>query len=133
MNYQLSINLLRYKVARVMNVGGVPCVVLPIEHNDLYAKMDERNQVSAVYLNCSVWETKEPSKYGDTHYVKQSHSKEYREAQSEESKRQEPIIGNMKPMESRSLSTAVVEQAPTITDPVDWNAIAQQQNIFGDI
>ena len=106
------------KVA-VMNVGGEACIVLPIKRNDLYVSMDDRGKVKAVYLDLVHFENREPSQYGDTHMVKQSHSKEYRQTQSDEQRKAEPIIGNTRPMQA---PTVQAESLPTPDDgQLDWN------------
>jgi hypothetical protein len=124
MNYQFSVNLLRYKVARVMNISGKMCVVLPIEDNDLYAHTDDTGRISDVYLTCAAWETREPGRYGDTHYLKQSHSKERREAMSAEERRAEPILGNMRPIEMHTPTSASVPSSttPPQAEPINWDA-----------
>lgn len=45
---------------------------------------------SGTYLDIVIWPNKEPSTYGDTHVIKQSLSKEARDAGEKE-----PIIGNL--------------------------------------
>ena len=77
-NLNISINLLKMKSA-VMGIKGKEkvkkCVVIPIEDNDLYNKVDESGKVS-VFLNLTAWENRQTSQYGYTHMVKQSHTKE---------------------------------------------------------
>jgi len=117
-NLNVSINLLKLKAA-ILGVKGKEkikkCVVIPIEDNDLFSKVDDNGKVS-VYLNLTCWENRQVSQYGDTHMVKQSHSKEWNEAHTDEDRKAEPILGNAKPVvertvESVNVPTAEVEPA----------------------
>lgn len=97
-NYNINLDLLKLQAA-VMGIkskdGNVKqCVVIPIEDNDLYTSVKEGGKTS-VYLSLSAWQTSQVGKYGDSHYVKQYHSKKWREANPET---QTAIIGNMKPI-----------------------------------
>lgn len=104
-NLNISINLLKMKSA-VMGIRGneavKKCVVIPIEDNDLYSKVDENGNVS-VFLNLSCWENREVSQYGDTHMVKQSHSKAWNDSHTQEQRREEPILGNARPIVERTI------------------------------
>ncbi len=72
--------------------------------------MDENGNVS-VYLNLTCWANREVSQYGDTHMVKQSHSKEWNDAHNDEQKRNEPILGNARPVKEKSLEDVKVPEA----------------------
>ena len=119
-NLNVSINLLKMKAA-VMGIKspktGVTkkCVIIPVDDNDLYSKVADNGKVS-VYLNLTCWEN-ENSQFGDTHMVKQSHSKEWNEAHTDEDRRNEPILGNARPVVEKDINsvnvpTAEVEAAP---------------------
>lgn len=125
-NLNISVNLLKMKAA-VMGVKGKDkvkkCVVIPIEDNDLYSKVSDDGTVS-VYLNLTCWENREPSQFGDTHMVKQSHSKEWNETHTPEQRREEPILGNARPVAEKSIEqvnvpTANVEPMPFEGDDSD--------------
>lgn len=111
-NLSVSLNLMKMKAA-IMSVKGKEkvkkCIVIPIEDNDLYAKVNEDGHIS-LYLNLSLWETPQ-SQYGDSHYVKQSHSKEWSESHSEEERRSEPILGNARPIQMPTLDKLNVPEA----------------------
>ncbi len=97
-NLSIDINLLKLDKAAVVelknkNGENVKCVALPIEGNDLYASVNQTTGQPSVYLSLAAWENREKGKYGDTHYIKQSHSKQWREAHPDA---QTPIIGNGK-------------------------------------
>ncbi|MCD7942309.1 MAG: hypothetical protein LUH50_20950 [Bacteroides intestinalis] len=60
--------------------------------------MDDNSVAKSAYLDLSIFERKETGKYGDTHNMKQSFSKEYREATPKESLEKKPYLGNLKPL-----------------------------------
>lgn len=66
------------------------CIVIPIEKNNLF-----KGKEGAVYLDIIAFDVKD-SKFGDTHLVKQSLSKEVRDNMSEDEQKNQPIIGNLK-------------------------------------
>lgn len=77
------------------------CVCIPIEDADLFEADN-----GAVYLNCSVFEMRE-EKFGKTHIIKQSLSKDRYDAMTDDERRELPILGNLSPMEERQ------REAPT--------------------
>lgn len=103
MNYNQNINLLKLKNACIITVKGKTeskkGVFIPIQENDLYVAMDESLKPKGVHLGLSSWELKQKGQYGDTHLLKQSFSKEFRELMSEDELKNTPILGNMKPIE----------------------------------
>lgn len=98
MNYNIRLNLSALDSAAVLNIQGKEakkrCIVIPIEDNDMF------EGEKGVYLDIAASEVKEP-KYGDTHVLKVSLSKERYNALSDEEKKKIPIIGNMKPIVRR--------------------------------
>lgn len=103
MNYNQNLNLLKLKNACIITVKGKTeskkGVFIPIQENDLYVAMDESLKPKGVHLGLSSWELKQKGQYGDTHLLKQSFSKEFRELMSEDELKNTPILGNMKPLE----------------------------------
>lgn len=75
MNLQGSIDLLKLEKAGIATIRNKKCIVIPIEENDLYVSMDENLKAKAVYLGININERREPSRYGETHYCKQSYIK----------------------------------------------------------
>jgi hypothetical protein len=71
------------------------CICIPIKDNDLY--VGEKG----IYLNLTAWENNN-LKDGKTHLVKQSFSKDVRNAMTEEERKHIPILGDMKPFENTS-------------------------------
>lgn len=123
-----SINLARLSNVGIMNVKGKSgntkkCVVIPIEDNDLYIKVNEKTdmngnkKVSKIYaLGCEVYEKREPDQYGNTHYAKASVSKSYIESHSQEEveARNKIYLGDFKPVEIPSSNQAATIAAPTV-------------------
>jgi hypothetical protein len=88
-----KINLLNLFAVRQMQKGKdgeVECLVIPIEKNKLF--VGEKG----VYLNIVAFEIRDqkPDRK-DTHLVKQSFSKEIREAMTEEQLKSIPILGSL--------------------------------------
>lgn len=117
----ISINLLKMKAA-VMGIKGKEsvkkCVVIPIEDNDLYSKVSDDGKVS-VFLNLTAWETRNVSQFGDTHIIKQSHTKDWNESHNEEQKKAEPILGNGKPVAERTIEHVSVPVAEVVNEQSD--------------
>lgn len=98
-NYQLNIDLLRLQGAFVTNIKDREqtkrCVCIPIDDAGLYVGQ------KGCYLDLAAFQLQN-SQYGDTHCVKQSLSKQKRDAMTEEERKALPIIGNMRPIQSRT-------------------------------
>lgn len=109
MKYLLSnVNLMKLPCAAVMSAGGEDCLILPLSRNDLFVKRNDEGKVTMVSLDLVQWETHE-SRYGDSHYIKQSHSKEWTAKNGTQTT---PIIGNTKPMEKKEPVPAPAPVAP---------------------
>lgn len=105
-NFSGRINLLKFKNAGTMTIQGREsakrCVVIPIEDNHLFVSADDSFKAKACYCDFMAWENEQPGRYGDTHSIRQSLSKEVREGMSKEELNAIPFLGNMKPYESPS-------------------------------
>ena len=115
-NLNIDLNLLKFDNAFVMDIQGKTvtkrCVCIPIEENDIYVSKDEATgKAKAAYMHVTAWVSKE-EKFGQTHYVRQSLSKEYKEAHPEESK-SKPIVGNGSPVQIQNNAAQSVS-APTM-------------------
>lgn len=114
-SYIGKFDFLKLKNACVINVNGntgaKKGVFIPIEDNNLFVKMDENDKPKYAYLDFIAFENKSPSRFGDTHMIKQSFSKDARLNMSEEEKRMIPILGNMKPYEFKNPSQSSEESA----------------------
>lgn len=97
------------------------CLILPIEDNDIYTKVGEDGKIT-VRISFDVWENDNVSQYGDTHMVKQSHSKEWNESHNDEQKRAEPILGNARPIQLPSIDDVKVPEAQIEAAPFDGQA-----------
>jgi hypothetical protein len=86
-NLRGSIDLLKLVKSCVVDIKGVKCVVIPVEFNDIYVSKDEENKAKGAYLSLNIWQRREPSKYGKTHYVKPSFRKEFLERLTEEQRK----------------------------------------------
>lgn len=107
MNLQGSIDLLKLEKAGIATIKNKKCIVIPIEENDLYVSMDENLKAKAVYLGVNINERRDPSRFGKTHYCKQSLSRQYRDAHKPESEAKSKVyLGDFKPYEFEGSSNA---------------------------
>ncbi len=113
MNLQGSVDLLKLELAGITTINGKECLVIPVKENDIYVSVDENLKPKAAYLGLSIFERRETGKYGDTHNVKQSFSKEFREKIGVDAVKSKPYIGNFKPLEIRSNQQNPQQQQPT--------------------
>ena len=84
-----SVNLGRLENVGVMNVKGKTatkkCLVIPIEENDIYVKVEEKTNeqtgeitISKLYaLGIEIMEKREPDQWGNVCYAKLATSKEW--------------------------------------------------------
>lgn len=122
-NYSGKLDFLKLKNACVISINGKTGakkgVFVPIEENNLFVSIDENNKAKGVYFNFVALESKQISKFGDTHMIKQNLDKEVRAKMSEEEGKNIPILGNMKPFESKNA-------VQTVEAPV--NSIVQEED-----
>ena len=94
-NYSINVNLTKLRGAVVTNIKGRTatklCVIIPVDEAGLY--MGEKG----AYLDLTAYYLTEP-KYNETHMLKQKVDKNAYLAMGEEEKRQQPIIGGMRPL-----------------------------------
>lgn len=106
-----KVNLMQLHAIRKMITGAagpVECIVIPITKNKLF--IGEKG----VYLDLVAFEVKEKKTDSkDTHILKQSFSKEVREAMSDEELKSLPILGNLQVLsdsyEAEPTSTMAVQ------------------------
>lgn len=112
-NYTGKINLLMFKKAAIMNIKGATetkkSLVIPIEDNHFF--VGEKG----VYLDLNIRESRE-QKYDNTHFIVQNLPKEVYSTLTEEEKKQNPILGSMKPYGGGNLSENV-PTAATVENP----------------
>lgn len=113
-NLNLNINLLKLSQVGVATIHGVKCIVIPCEENDIFVSQDQQmGKAKGAYLHLTAWANKNgASQYGDTHMLKQSFSKEFRDAHPNVNQ-QSPIIGNGKPIQIQGSSINQVN-APNV-------------------
>lgn len=121
-NYSIKLDLKKMKEAGLVNIKGKDgrtrkCVVIPTDANrEIYVGN------KGIYLNLTAIETKEVSKFGDSHFIKGSVDKEAFEALSEEERRNLPILGNMKPLERKvqeMQAASIPDSAVSVADEED--------------
>lgn len=121
-NYKLigSLNLAKLTNVGLMNVKGKTgttkkCVVIPIEDNDIFIKVSEKTDTNGnkftnrnFGLGVEVYEKRETDRYGNTHYLKRSVSKEYVNSRTQEEidAMNKTYLGDMKPVEIPSSNQA---------------------------
>lgn len=121
-NYSIKLDLKKMKEAGLVNIKGKDgrtrkCVVIPTDVNHEICLGNK-----GIYLNLTAIETKEVSKFGDSHFIKGSIDKEAFEALSEEERRNLPILGNMKPLERKvqeMQATSIPDAAVSVADEED--------------
>lgn len=122
-NYNLTIALTKLKGAKVMEIQGKTCVVIPIDNEegtvrDSYeGKIDglpTTKPLNDVQLHLTAFEFRE-KKYGQTHGIKASFSKQRMERMTEEELRSMPFVGNMKPW-----AVAEDDDLPAGNEKEDW-------------
>ena len=95
-NLQGSINLTKLNNVQLLKVTtngeSRTCVCIPVKNNDLYF-----HKGGGIFLGLNVIEAKD-IRYENTHFVKQSHSKKYNEALTDEDRKLQPILGSFRPL-----------------------------------
>lgn len=113
MNYLESLNLSKFNGASVMEIQGATtkkrCVVIPIEENYLY---EGKN---GIYTSLIAHERKSVGSSGDTHFLTMQIPKDKYNALTEEQRKNNPIMGNMKEVTTRSEQKAT----SSTTDPLN--------------
>lgn len=116
-NFNTNVDLLKLKGAFVRGIQGREskkvCLIIPIDDADLYQKVNENLKIQKVTLSLAHFERKEVGQYGDTHLVKQSHSKAWNESHTDEERKNEPILGNSSPLKTESRAANVQDMAFT--------------------
>ena len=115
MNYSGKLNLLKFRNSCIVSVQGRKekkrGVFIPIEDNNLFISADDNLRPKGAYLDFIAWENQQPSKYGDTHSLRQSLAKEVRERMTEEEQKAIPYFGNMRPYELQNAAQSAYAPA----------------------
>lgn len=126
-NLNIDLNLLKFENAFITDIQGKKevkrCVCIPVAENDIFVSVDQQTgRAKAAYLHMTAWKSRE-EKYGQTHYITQSFSKEYREAHPNMERK--PILGNGKPVETKEVSQQV---QPQYQPPVGENVTLSESD-----
>lgn len=108
-----QIDLLALINSRMQQVDGQECIVIPVSANPAIFPYESRNGQKKAQLELFFRQTLS-GQYGNTHFIKTIVGKSNRERlgiSREELPKYTPIVGNMKPYESREAATASA-QAP---------------------
>lgn len=116
-------NLLKFKNSCILSIKGKSeikkGVFIPIDDNNLFVSADENLKAKGAYFDFNAWENQQVGKYGDTHSIRQSISKEVRDKMAEEELKAIPYLGNMKPYEASNLSATVNAPVANIEEDDD--------------
>lgn len=121
-NLNIDLDVLKLDGAFVADIKGKSstrrCVCIPIEENDIFVSKEEQTgKPKAAYLHLTAWKMQE-ERYGQTHYIRQSLSKEFRE-QFPDKVKDRPIIGNGKP--AQVINNNAYKSVDVPTQAVDTN------------
>lgn len=121
--YNGKLNLLKLKNAFIATVQGRAqqkrCLCIPIEDNNLFITAGEDLKARGAYIDFIAWENQQPSKYGDTHSLRQSLAKEVRERMTDEELKAVPYIGNMKPYTVENAAQSVEAPQAMVDEGMD--------------
>lgn len=122
-NYSGKLNLLRLRNACIVTVKGRTAdkrgVFIPIDDNNLFITAGEDLKAKGAYIDFIAWENQQPSKYGDTHSLRQSLAKEVRERMTDDELKAVPYIGNMKPYTVENAAQSVEAPQATVDEGMD--------------
>jgi hypothetical protein len=111
-----KINLLKFKNSCLVTVKGKTTskrgVFIPLDDNHVFVSADEDLKPKGAYIDINVWENRLPSKFGETHAIRQAIAKEVREKMTDEELMAIPYIGGIKPFEIVDASQTAI--APTM-------------------
>lgn len=113
----IDLDLLKFDKSFVMDIQGKTstkrCVCIPIEENDIYITKDENTgKAKGAYMHMTAWKSRE-EKFGQTHYIRQSFSEEFKKQFTAEELKQRPILGNGKPVQLQNGNAAQSVEVPT--------------------
>lgn len=100
--YSLKVDLLKLKNACRVTIPGRTGkkrgIFIPFEDNsELY------DGEKGVYLSMTAVEMKQPGQWGDTHFIKGNKQEDEYKAMSDEERKALPILGQMRPLERKTV------------------------------
>ena len=114
-DYSLKVKLTQLTGAFVKDLTGrtatKKCIIIPVDDNPCMF-VGEKD----VYLNIAAF-ANDNQQYGDTHMLKPNLPKEVREQMTDEQRRQQPILGNMRPLRQEVQSQGAPMQADQLDQP----------------
>ena len=133
MNYDIKIDLLKLKGARIMDIQGARevrhCIVIPIDNeigtiiDGYFAKdratgMKTERSLNSCFLNLTAFELASGSNsYGQSHYIKPKLTREKMELLNQEQVKQIPFVGHLKPW---TVNTAAQPGAAQSSGDEEW-------------
>ncbi len=116
-DYSMRVNLTQLSGAFLKDLTGrtatKKCIIIPVEDNPSMFVGEK-----GVYLNIAAFANENPQ-YGDTHMLKPNLPKEVRDLMTDEQRRQQPILGNMRPLRQELASQGQPLQAEALDQPQD--------------
>ena len=114
-DYAMKVNLTQLTGAFLKELTGRTatkrCIIIPVDDNpSMY--VGEKG----VYLNIAAFANENPQ-YGDTHMLKPNLPKEVREQMTDEQRRQQPILGNMRPLRQELQTQGAPMQEENLDKP----------------
>ena len=96
-NQSIKINLQKFRNAALLTMPGRTakkrCICIPVDDNPEIFVGEK-----GVYLDLTAIEMKEPGQYGDTHFLKGNYPEEVYKSLSDEERKSQPIVGQMRPL-----------------------------------
>ena len=115
-DYSMKVNLTQLNGAFLKELTGRTatkrCIIIPVDDNPSMFVGEK-----GVYLNIAAFANENPQ-YGDTHMLKPNLPKEVREQMTDDQRRAQPILGNMRPLR---------QELQTQGQPIAAESLDQQQ------
>ena len=116
-DYSMKVNLTQLNGAFLKELTGRTatkrCIIIPVDDNPSMFVGEK-----GVYLNIAAFANENPQ-YGDTHMLKPNLPKEVREQMTDDQRRAQPILGNMRPLR---------QELQTQGQPIAADNLDQQQD-----
>ena len=116
-DYSMRVNLAQLAGAFVKDLTGrtttKKCIIIPVQDNPCMFVGEK-----GVYLNITAFANDNPQ-YGDTHMLKPNIPKEVREQMTDEQRRQQPILGNMRPLRNEMPSQGTPMNVEELDKPLN--------------